>query len=313
MILTCPACTMRYLVAEGAVGPHGRRVRCAHCGHQWRQAAEEGLDEALFNEDDGFAPTDSAAFNIDFSDDEVVSALNAELDDEDDTAGSDFQSILRKELAETPIPEGVKPLHEEHDPVLASLLKSKANDAPKKRSRLGGFVVAGTIYLLILAAFFALHEPIGRAWPPANLLYNLAGLPPAVPGEGLALEDLAAEMHDDRIVMKGIIINLKSADMKVPAIMATIVDANAKPLDRILIAPPVARLKAEGRVAFDAAYPSVPDGAANVTYAFTYVKAEPAPPKPDTQEPAKEKAEAHGEESPSAAEHAPADHPPAHE
>jgi len=37
MILTCPACATRYLVDPSAIGPEGRRVRCARCSHTWAQ------------------------------------------------------------------------------------------------------------------------------------------------------------------------------------------------------------------------------------------------------------------------------------
>ncbi|MBF0168968.1 MAG: zinc-ribbon domain-containing protein [Alphaproteobacteria bacterium] len=45
MIITCPACSARFNVADQLIGTTGRVVRCAKCGHKWHQMPEgmEGM------------------------------------------------------------------------------------------------------------------------------------------------------------------------------------------------------------------------------------------------------------------------------
>ncbi len=41
MIIQCPACATRYVVADSAIGVDGRTVRCAKCRHSWFQDGPE--------------------------------------------------------------------------------------------------------------------------------------------------------------------------------------------------------------------------------------------------------------------------------
>lgn len=44
MILTCPACSTKYVVKDGAIPAGGRQVRCAACKHSWHQDPEAGAE-----------------------------------------------------------------------------------------------------------------------------------------------------------------------------------------------------------------------------------------------------------------------------
>lgn len=294
---------MRYIVSEGAIGPKGRTVRCANCAHQWFESGEQGLDEALFDED----TANYTENRRNFEDDEPQ-RVEIDLLEEPE---QDFEEILRKEMEVSPIPEGVRPITEEYDPVLAQLGPQKGAD-PKLPSgaKLGGFMTAALVWMFILAGLLFAHPYISRTFPASNMIYSLVGMKPIMPGAGLALDGLHAAIADGKIALKGNVINLRETDIKVPAVMATIVDADEKPIDHVLIAPPVARLKPEGQASFDVTYPKIPDGATNVTFAFSFIKVEG--PKTEAAPEETPAAEApHAPEHPSAPEpehHAPESH-----
>jgi len=270
---------MRYLVAEGAIGPEGRKVRCANCGHMWVQEPETGLDEELFgpSEDDNLPPAEDV--EVDFQDHETGLAE----EDGDEAAEEDaFQAILQKEIDadELGIPQGVRPY--EHEELI---IPPKTEKRVKvKADRLGGFATAAVIWLFIFGVLVLNQETISRAWPPSNMIYTLIGMKPSVPGEGLALDNLQAKLENGHIVMTGDINNLRETDAAVPSIMAMIVDDKDKVLDQVLIAPPSKTVQKESKVSFDVTYPSLPKNASNVNFAFSFVKA----PTPKAKAPAKE-------------------------
>src|SRR5690606_19546729 len=56
MLLTCPSCSMRYVVADAAIGEEGRTVRCASCGHQWHQEGFPAVDIIDMSEPEPVTP-----------------------------------------------------------------------------------------------------------------------------------------------------------------------------------------------------------------------------------------------------------------
>jgi predicted Zn finger-like uncharacterized protein len=57
MIVTCPACSTRYLVDPRALGSAGRVVRCARCTKTWHQTPPEDLPRSLDRPLADVAPT----------------------------------------------------------------------------------------------------------------------------------------------------------------------------------------------------------------------------------------------------------------
>lgn len=47
MILTCSSCSTRYSIDPSTIGPEGRAVKCAKCGHKWREFPPEDMPKKV--------------------------------------------------------------------------------------------------------------------------------------------------------------------------------------------------------------------------------------------------------------------------
>ncbi len=242
MILVCESCKTRYLLAASALMPDGRRVRCTSCGHEWFQEPEEDdVDEAAGDEE---AP-------------EIL---------EDITEGEEDDL--------EPIPESVKPDPDADEAfTVPAMAHDEAAPVAKEPGRIPGYAAAACVFFVLLGGFLLARESMVKVWPASYALYDLAGMAPAVDGEGLIFDGLGAEakVNENGVSMlnlSGDVLNLDSQESPVPRIQATLIDEQGEVLDSWLVEAPVATLDSNSEESFATAYPGVPTTAKEVNVKF---------------------------------------------
>lgn len=277
MILTCPQCRMRYMVADGAIGPLGRRVRCSNCRHMWFEEGvpghpgktqwREGVDDP-----DGMPPLIHNHF-----------VGGASPDDEE--AEKDFQSMLRRTMEEEtqeggetdPLSESRRKniLEKQESQRSAEALRDRASI--RKRNVVSGAILFALLLGLVFGGLAGFRKPIVKAYPKAILLYEMMGIPLPPPGDGLALESLEAfprkgKDGQDVLFVRGRILNLKAHAVEaVPPVLVTVVDEAGAPLLQKVFLAKDAMLAAEGHTTFEDTFP-MPESAKNVRFSFSYLQ-----------------------------------------
>lgn len=248
MILNCPNCAARYLLSSAAIGAEGRDVRCAKCHHQWFQPPEASDDA---NDQMPEDLTQDAKEQENTSEDRARQALH---DDEDD------------------IPESVKPIPEGSNvPAFAKDVVRRA--PPSLQARLTGYATALTFFALVIAAGLFYRGTITNLWPPAALIYEMAGMPIILEGRDLVMESLSAQVIKNEegveiLILKGRVINLTAQSVDVPPMRALLRSTNGDDGEGWIIDPPVDSVEPGASFAFTSDYPNVPRGVGSVNLTF---------------------------------------------
>jgi predicted Zn finger-like uncharacterized protein len=233
MILSCPSCKTRYVVPDSAIGPTGRRVRCANCRYSWVQDPPAlDLRTAASAEEAAAEPP-------------VPAPVTPRPEPPP-------PSWARSEAEAGPEPE---PVEEDWQP---------ARRPRRNRARLWTIiaVVAGLLMVGAVVALqvFGLPEFVRKIVLPvqnANAL-TITGRP----------ERSRLESGQDLLVLHGEITNTSDEPQRVPQIRAELRDAQNNIVHSWSIAPPVRDLEPRRTVRFDSAERDVPAGGRQLTLSF---------------------------------------------
>jgi predicted Zn finger-like uncharacterized protein len=182
------------------------------------------------------------------------------------------------------IPDAIKPLPPGSGiPRVTEPVAAEEAAEESQRGRLGGYIAAAVVFLLIFAGLAAAHGPVVRAWPSSMLLYRTLALE-ATPGEGLVFDRLQAKAEKspqgggEVFVVEGQVINLTRKPQAVPMIEASLRTEKGEALAQWLIAPPEEIIAKEGTMPFRAEYRADHMDAKNILVRFVLTRAEAQAP-----------------------------------
>lgn len=251
MILTCPECSTKYVVKDGAIPPGGRQVRCAACKASWHQdpdpqeaadeAAEQVVDEGGAVAADPVAVPDPDGSVITQPEPPAVAEPAEESDD------SQWQTV------ETG-PTWSEPEHVDE----RVEFEPDFHDEPIEERRSG--------FRMVLIALLAAALAAVAFWflAPASLKARV-GLSQSgetqlqVMGLSQARQRLAS--GNDLFTVSGRIVNPTGESQRVPPLEAELLADNKQTvIYRWTIAPPADTLEPNDSTVFHSAEMGVPDG-----------------------------------------------------
>ncbi len=240
MILSCPSCKTRYVVPDSAIGPTGRRVRCANCRYSWVQDPPAlDLRTTASAEQAAIEPSAPAP---------PAAAPRPEPAPPPGWAPTDAEAAAETE------PE-TEPVQEEWD---------YGRRPRRNRARMWTIlaIIAGLLMVGAVVALqvFGLPDFVRRVWLPvqnANAL-TITGRP----------ERTRLESGQDLLVLHGEITNTSDEPQRVPQIRAELRDAQTNVVYSWSIAPPVRDLGPRQTVRFDSAERDVPAGGRQLSLSF---------------------------------------------
>lgn len=187
MIVSCPACATRFSLDASLLGPNGRNVRCAKCGHRWRQEPPAPIEPLPPVELDAPAQEPPA----------MAPGLAALL------SGREQQ----KPAAAVVVPPKLKPA------------------PPKRKVGIWPWILLLGILCGLAVAAYIYQGPIARMFPAAQSIFDLFGGGEGDAARVLQIGNLKSEQRSGFLSVRGDIFNPSDFPLKVPPLLLSAQDA----------------------------------------------------------------------------------------
>jgi len=260
MILTCPECSTRYQVDPDAIRG-GRVVRCTRCGHAWTPPEPDAAPDQA-------AAAPDEAEDAEAADEPSAAAMvEAAADPAAFEAPEEDIGIRREPRLDAP------PLAADARPRPGRPSRRPAERAPRG-SRLATVLWVALFLLVAGVASLAIgmRDLVMDRWPAAEAAYDLVGLGPEPPGEGLGLRNVrwrtASQDGAPVLRIEGEVANLTDTVRNVPPIQGILYDNDDRELQRWTFAPPEPRLLPGENAAFSTELSNPAEGAVRLRIAF---------------------------------------------
>ena len=196
MIVSCPACATRFSLDASLLGPNGRNVRCAKCGHRWKQEPAPPIEPVSLEPE---TPTPASEEPAQMTAPGLAALLGGR---EEKPAPA----------AKVVIPPKLKPA------------------APKRKVGLWPWILALGIVCGLAVAAYIYQGPISRMFPAAQDIYQLLGIGGTDPARELLIGNLKSEQRSGFLSVRGDVFNPTEVPLKVPPLMLSAQDGNGKPI-----------------------------------------------------------------------------------
>lgn len=252
MILTCPECTIRFKIADHAIGPNGRTVRCSQCSVTWFVAAEPdglSLDEAEKTTEIREEIINEPVSNINLKNHspESQNSVFGNLESGSDDVFSD---------------------------VGAHAAIRETADRKKARRRLLGVSMIWVVTLTILALFalaaFLFRAKIVEKFPGTAPVYRAIGLEANVSGLEISFTDTKFGNNEGVQVLfvSGRIKNFDIKTRDVELIQLSFINDSGEILTSWVVEPTHTELKSGQVIKFTSQYPNPPVDAVTLVSSF---------------------------------------------